>query len=387
MAAAAVPVVEVRFEPSNDGEAILPVYVLARASTERFEVRRAPVFDAAGPIRSCSASSRHCVLIPELGGPLQCIGENDCGQLGVGDIAPRQDLCATVPPLSATAVEVSERATFAICGNGKVFSCGAEDVIGRGGDPVVPAAVRRLPPVALLATVPGRGTLIAISVEDEAYVWGRGLDEFVWWSGGYDEPRPVYLAALSGLGICRLACGARTVAETKHDELLVWGEAAYSGGRRPVRRRPREMRFPLRGFACPALRAYAADGAGTVWEIGSECNLINTRMPQRALQLAVRSFDLVALSEEGELWVSPYCCGWRRIRAPHSERPLGLVPHGGQAAEQVVLTPDYCGGKWRVKLFVRIAMRIGVPCDPLRVMLVPFRVHKMYFTGSSTDPF
>eukprot|EP01062_Namystynia_karyoxenos_P050531 TRINITY_DN39342_c0_g1_i1.p1 TRINITY_DN39342_c0_g1~~TRINITY_DN39342_c0_g1_i1.p1 ORF type:complete len:469 (+),score=89.29 TRINITY_DN39342_c0_g1_i1:82-1407(+) len=389
------------FHPQDDRGDIRPVYVLEYDSLERLRVRRASELDAAGPIKSCSVGGDHVALVAVRGGGLLCRGGNSDGQLGVGDEAPREGLCVTAPPRRASAVGAAQGVTVALRDDGRVFSCGDEGLIGRGGDCTVPAEVGGLPPVALLATA--ADCAVVISTGDDAFVWGTRQSLYSWWPGDPEQPRPMRLAAFSGLGIRRLALGPETVAETKQGELLLWEggvrclirEFAHpsTGGaeQQPARLKPPHMRFPLRSLVIDGWgQVYAADGAGTVWSFpcASDNSAVNRRLPRRAVQLAGMRNDLVALTEEGGLWTgTDHYNSWRPIRVARSDRPLGLLPYGGPQATQVVLAPDYSGGLERLRVFARIAVRVGVPCDPLREVLVPFVVHEVYLTGPSTDPF
>eukprot|EP01062_Namystynia_karyoxenos_P071385 TRINITY_DN6684_c1_g1_i4.p2 TRINITY_DN6684_c1_g1~~TRINITY_DN6684_c1_g1_i4.p2 ORF type:complete len:411 (+),score=92.36 TRINITY_DN6684_c1_g1_i4:89-1321(+) len=342
---------------AEDSGHIRPVYVARYADGQETQVVRAAGLDAACPFRDCSVGSTHLALLPARpGAAVMCRGKNAGGQLGVGDTAERDGFCHTAPPLSAARVCAGAGWTVALRGDGSVWSWGWESKVGRDGSPDAPAAVGELPPVALLAV--GRDTTIVVSVGDDVFAWGV----FFW--GPYlcqDVPRPQRIRALSGCGSIRLACGAKVVAaETKRGELLTLRclDWLNPNPEPPVRVQHRDLRFPLRSLVCTHHEVFCADAAGAVWVAGRCDAAVPAELPQRrrAVRLAARQDGVMVLTEEGELWETSHRGPlWRRIRPTHREGPLDLVPHGGPSATEVVLAPDYSGGKWRLALFARIA--------------------------------
>eukprot|EP01062_Namystynia_karyoxenos_P026771 TRINITY_DN20702_c0_g1_i3.p1 TRINITY_DN20702_c0_g1~~TRINITY_DN20702_c0_g1_i3.p1 ORF type:complete len:236 (+),score=34.81 TRINITY_DN20702_c0_g1_i3:702-1409(+) len=126
-------------------------------------------------------------------------------------------------------------------------------------------------------------------------------------------------------------------------------------------------------------RAVRVAGARTRWDTG--CG------PVRVL--------LVALTECGELrdCGTGTSCPWnltRRITsisAAHPGLPLGLRPYGGYEAHRILLLPDRCCGKARLRLAARIAVRLVLPSDLLREVLMPFAVADCYVVGPPHEPF
>eukprot|EP01062_Namystynia_karyoxenos_P012508 TRINITY_DN14503_c0_g2_i2.p1 TRINITY_DN14503_c0_g2~~TRINITY_DN14503_c0_g2_i2.p1 ORF type:complete len:455 (+),score=79.49 TRINITY_DN14503_c0_g2_i2:91-1365(+) len=372
------------FDSLDDGDGIRAVNVV------RLEFIP-PVFDVqrlAGPLNpiiGCSISCNHTILHTARGGQVQCRGGNGDGQLGVGDNLPHDGLRLTVPPVDAATVYACNGASFARRNDKAILSWGHPHRIGRDGPAAAPAVVEGLPPISLFATCSSRS--IAISTEDEAFAWGYLDNEL---EMGVLALRPVPVAALSGRGVCRLALGdAFSVAETRQGQLLVWGGVLDTEcGPQPVQLRPAEVRFPLRSLVNHSMYVYAADAVGAVWRIDLRCDLTAVGLTRGAVKLAQTDDYCAALTEEGDLWLREmFGSSWGRVRALRSAGPLGLVPYGGSSARELLLAPDYCGGKCRLRLFARIAMCIGIPSDPVREVLSPLVVHEVYLTGPSSDPF
>eukprot|EP01062_Namystynia_karyoxenos_P030885 TRINITY_DN2297_c0_g2_i16.p1 TRINITY_DN2297_c0_g2~~TRINITY_DN2297_c0_g2_i16.p1 ORF type:complete len:410 (+),score=80.27 TRINITY_DN2297_c0_g2_i16:96-1325(+) len=369
------PYIAAAFGSLDEADGPRAVYVLKQPRwPPECEVRR--VAGPVDPIQMCSVGGDHTVLLTARG-QVQCRGENGRGQLGVVGLHPRDGLHLIASLLDVHAVYADDKVTFARRSDGTMFSWGNPIRIGRGGPHDAPAAVEGLPPVTVFAT---RGTCsIAITADDRAYMWG--IPE--------DMRRPVPLVTLCGRRVCRLALGyGLSAAETRQGQLLLWGKDMECGPQ-PVQLQPQDLCFPLRSLIGNQGCIYAADSAGAVWCIDPQCRPTAAGLLQRTVKLARADDCIAALTEEGELWLrrtSP-SSGWRRVGAPRSTRPLGLVPYGGSSAAEFLLAPDYCCGKRRLALFARVAGRLGLPSDPLRVALVRFAVAELYITGEQHDPF
>eukprot|EP01062_Namystynia_karyoxenos_P013780 TRINITY_DN14952_c0_g1_i4.p1 TRINITY_DN14952_c0_g1~~TRINITY_DN14952_c0_g1_i4.p1 ORF type:complete len:305 (+),score=53.75 TRINITY_DN14952_c0_g1_i4:600-1514(+) len=278
-----------------------------------------------------------------------------------------------------------------------------------------PADVLGLPaddPIVLLEA--GMCGVVAVTASGLALGWGwcfiGGISRFE------DGPGAVRIAALSGCRLRSLACGfALTVAETESGALLCWSWGDEDAAQPPLPAVDGNI-FPLRCLVAADWHFAYADAVGRVWHqrwmptrsltfhaaggaaAGSRSCL---RFPwlaelpeqQRAVRVATTGQAqqvapvVVALTECGELWECSELGPCRSISAAQPELPRGLLPYGGPAARRILLVQDSSGGKARLVLFARIAMRIGVPSDPVRELLPPFVVHEAYITGPASDPF
>eukprot|EP01062_Namystynia_karyoxenos_P057439 TRINITY_DN4848_c0_g1_i4.p1 TRINITY_DN4848_c0_g1~~TRINITY_DN4848_c0_g1_i4.p1 ORF type:complete len:395 (+),score=78.86 TRINITY_DN4848_c0_g1_i4:94-1278(+) len=367
---------------AEQADSIRPVFSLHPDFDSQMVVEPEPGLAALCPLRDCSVGHILAVLPLRRGAGVLCAGCNDLGQLGVGDRAEWDGFQPTATPLlSAAAVYVGCSASAALLRDGSVHTWGRDRAIGRDGCGLRPAAVGGLPPVALLAA----GTLhfMCITTADEAYSWATHSMPGRWCS-----PRPTRIAALSGLRVRRLACGAEMgAAELSRGALRVWCSAEMQ----PVEADAGAMHFPLRDLVCSNGPAFAADASGAVWcvKIGLGGVSVKETIAQRrrAVRLAALSNAAVALTADGEIWLFNSRRFCRSVNAAHPQLPLGLVPYGGSNTMKIVLAPDHCGGRGRLGLFARIAARKGIPCDPVREIITPYMVLGAYITGHSADPF
>eukprot|EP01062_Namystynia_karyoxenos_P057435 TRINITY_DN4848_c0_g1_i11.p1 TRINITY_DN4848_c0_g1~~TRINITY_DN4848_c0_g1_i11.p1 ORF type:complete len:407 (+),score=80.21 TRINITY_DN4848_c0_g1_i11:94-1314(+) len=379
---------------AEQADSIRPVFSLRPDIALQMVVEPEPGLAALCPLRDCSVDHHYLAVLPlRRGAGVLCAGCNDLGQLGVGDRAEWDGFQPTATPLlSAAAVHVGCSATAALLRDGSVHTWGRDRAIGRDGCGLRPAAVGGLPPVALLAA----GTLhfMCITTADEAYSWAMRNMPWPWC-----PPRPTRIAALSGLRVRRLACGAEMgAAELSRGALRVWCSAEMQ----PVEADAGAMHFPLRDLVCSNGPAFAADASGAVWRVkigrGGVVSCTAAPLPQRrtaarlpqrrrAVRLAALSNAAVALTADGEIWHINSRRFCHSVSAAHPQLPLGLVPYGGSNTMKIVLAPDHCGGRGRLGLFARIAARKGIPCDPVREIITPYMVLGAYITGHSADPF
>ena len=89
-----------------------------------------PFFDpqlvaAGGGIKAVAAGRGHWILLLETGSVYTC-GDNEHGQLGVGDYNFRHELVQVDVPAGYRVVDVAAGAAHSlfVCGNGSVLSCG-----------------------------------------------------------------------------------------------------------------------------------------------------------------------------------------------------------------------------------------------------------------------
>eukprot|EP01062_Namystynia_karyoxenos_P072227 TRINITY_DN681_c0_g2_i1.p2 TRINITY_DN681_c0_g2~~TRINITY_DN681_c0_g2_i1.p2 ORF type:complete len:443 (+),score=106.07 TRINITY_DN681_c0_g2_i1:79-1407(+) len=355
---------------------------------------------AAGLLR-CSVGWGHAAFVAAQGTVL-CAGENEEGQLGVGDDLPRVGFTAPRLPWPAAAVRCGGAFCVALRrGGAAVCSWGDRDRIGRGGDSARPAEVPGLPagdPVVLLEA--GYHSVIAVTASGAAYGWGMGVSSRIVAVGvsAYEEA-PVRIAELSGRRLRRLACGCTSsLAETEEGELLLWGGLAPH-----LRAVPADgVAFPLRCMACCSVATpfALADAAGRVWTVEEwdhhvgmpyrPVKVERAALPEgrRAVRVATaRDEIIVVLTVCGELWDCGDLRNCRRIGAQLPAPPRGLLPCGGADSDRVLLLPDPSCGRARLRLFARVAVRLGLPTDPLRAALVPYAVDGCYVTGPENDPF
>eukprot|EP01062_Namystynia_karyoxenos_P022843 TRINITY_DN18790_c0_g1_i1.p1 TRINITY_DN18790_c0_g1~~TRINITY_DN18790_c0_g1_i1.p1 ORF type:complete len:470 (+),score=52.62 TRINITY_DN18790_c0_g1_i1:69-1412(+) len=334
------------------------------------------IIDAPGlttdhPIVDCCIGLNHASLLTARGEVL-CWGNNNSGQLGVGDRRPRVGLRAARLPWPAHAVSSGNCFSVALRrGGGAICSWGWRDQgrLGRGGDTAVPAAVVGLPrgdPVSLLAA--GGAAVIAVTQSGEAYGWG-GI-EAMCGGGVRDSQCAVRLPLLCGRGFKRLACGCDFgLAETHEGTLMAFGHVPGQPYTAPRSLRPSAGRvaFPLRSLAAGHYAAAAADAAGRLWCLWPQQDLAGAVLPpsERVVRAAVAGLATdrfaVALTAEGRLWECQPGATCRSI--VHAARVLQgtvLLPCRGSCADRIVFTPDPSCGLSRCRLLFLIAGRCGL---------------------------
>eukprot|EP01062_Namystynia_karyoxenos_P033994 TRINITY_DN24936_c0_g1_i2.p1 TRINITY_DN24936_c0_g1~~TRINITY_DN24936_c0_g1_i2.p1 ORF type:complete len:364 (+),score=52.79 TRINITY_DN24936_c0_g1_i2:26-1093(+) len=212
--------------------------------------------EIAGPRRviDCSVGSFTAALLSAEGEVLCQGGNNNLGQLGVGDRLPHAASSPALLPWPAAAVCCGAGFCVALSrGGDAVCSWGwglAED--SKDGGNCVPDEVPGLPlgdPVVLLRA--GLRFAIAVTKSGEAYGWGRcGHGQLALPPVAREEPLPVRIPLLSGRWLRRLACGAYCAfAETGGGELLGWGCHRSKVPQPPTPLQPSagSIAFPLQG--------------------------------------------------------------------------------------------------------------------------------------------
>eukprot|EP01062_Namystynia_karyoxenos_P015573 TRINITY_DN15651_c0_g1_i12.p1 TRINITY_DN15651_c0_g1~~TRINITY_DN15651_c0_g1_i12.p1 ORF type:complete len:495 (+),score=76.74 TRINITY_DN15651_c0_g1_i12:72-1487(+) len=377
-----------------------------------YEPKRCAVVDAPGRgpaefagahrIVGGSVGVQHAALLSAEGEVL-CHGENNIGQLGVGDRERREALAAARLPWPAAAVSCG--AAFAVAvrrGGTAVCSWGfsGSGSLGRPGDDFAgrlastPAEVPGLPhgdPVAFLAV--GSDAVIAVTQSDQAYGWGnKAVLGLVHVSDRDNLPDARRIAALSGRGLLRIAVGLRfAVAETRSGGVLTWGAR---------RQEPEPLRaaagiaLPLRSMAAGIQCVAAADGRGQLWcSWGATVEFAPAGLPESELvvRVATRSTlsspDFVAAATAwGHLWD----CREGALRRIAGLRgpPQVLLPCGGPAASRIILIPDLSCGLARCRLFLLAAgRRVLLPGGQMRrAALIPFLVDEDYIFKEHEAP-
>eukprot|EP01062_Namystynia_karyoxenos_P051573 TRINITY_DN4058_c1_g1_i3.p1 TRINITY_DN4058_c1_g1~~TRINITY_DN4058_c1_g1_i3.p1 ORF type:complete len:538 (+),score=103.80 TRINITY_DN4058_c1_g1_i3:81-1694(+) len=165
--------------------------------------------------------------------------------------------------------------------------------------------------------------------------------------------------------------------------------------------------LPLRSITACDIGFALVDAVGKVWiyDESSPPRYCMYVLPlpdgQRAVQIAGGAdwensscaIAVVALTEGDELWATDQHYGnkgynrWRRISAALPGMPLGLLPYGGGGARRIIFLPNRSCGKARLRLFARTAVRLGLPSDPLRAVLLRYAVDSMYVFGPEHHPF
>eukprot|EP01062_Namystynia_karyoxenos_P013175 TRINITY_DN14748_c0_g1_i1.p1 TRINITY_DN14748_c0_g1~~TRINITY_DN14748_c0_g1_i1.p1 ORF type:complete len:438 (+),score=69.63 TRINITY_DN14748_c0_g1_i1:71-1315(+) len=375
-----------------------------------------PVLTACPGVRSCSVGWDHTAVVCGRQRAVRSHGANASGQLGAGDTKAHKGFIVTDPPLHGAAeVHCGFEHTVALLPDGAVSSWGCSDILGRDGDPAVPAKVLSLPPVA--AVFAGFDSTIVLTRDGGAYGFGNNNGALALPPDSDAEPLPVRIAALSGRRLRRVAFVLLLGVAEAGQQLLWWG-----GGFQPAPLCCGDaVAFPLRSLAAgiePAsasapdpklVHAVAADAQGALWFCTADVASRACSPPRRAAlgaervvkvvaaggtsffvtasrTLRIRRTCIVALTEAGELWdvSDPAACRSISARLPPRQ---GLVPCGGVVARRVVLVPDHCGGRRRLTLFARLSIRLEIPGDPVREVLAPLVVHGDYITGPSSDPF
>eukprot|EP01062_Namystynia_karyoxenos_P010783 TRINITY_DN13837_c0_g1_i1.p1 TRINITY_DN13837_c0_g1~~TRINITY_DN13837_c0_g1_i1.p1 ORF type:complete len:448 (+),score=62.21 TRINITY_DN13837_c0_g1_i1:109-1452(+) len=366
--------------------------------------RDVPVLPAPANTAAIGSGNGHIHLLTAQG-EVFSMGENDEGQLGTGDHArrPRDGLRATRLPWPAAAVSCGWSFSVALCrGGAAVCSWGGahRGQLGRDNIGCLPCMVQGLPsgdPVVLLEA--GHGFAIAITRSGEAFGWGsNACQQLALGYKGSEAAHPVRIAALSGRGVRRLACGdVFFVAETSGGELLFGGSLNYRmvNDPQPLHVRPDAVAFPLRSLAAVESRTggavAAADAGGRLWcQFGRMLTPFGLPPEERVVRVAgctcgeevlmgmrqVRPV-FVALTAWWHLWE---CSGpstdiCRRITSARAP-PLGLLPWGGCVANRIVLIPDLSCGLRRCRLLLLAAGRRRLlPGGQMqRAALVPYLV-------------
>eukprot|EP01062_Namystynia_karyoxenos_P012052 TRINITY_DN14320_c1_g1_i1.p1 TRINITY_DN14320_c1_g1~~TRINITY_DN14320_c1_g1_i1.p1 ORF type:complete len:473 (+),score=59.34 TRINITY_DN14320_c1_g1_i1:82-1500(+) len=337
-------------------------------------------------IAQVSHALDHTALLTA-GGAVLCEGHNTAGQLGVGHRARRRGPVAARLPWRAAAVNCGLGFTVALRRGGTaVCSWGHHPKIGRDGDTTIPAEVPGLPngdPVALLKA--GGDHTIAVTESDEAYGWGEnGSGELALSDGDSVVASPICIAALSGRGLRRLACGAGfSVAETRRKELLCWGKRLGRISLPTSLFGSEGVAFPLRDLATALTGGVAAaDALGRLWcswsaeGISCYAHLPPGERVARVAGTMTRYMEdfFVALTVHGALWH----CRWggaRRITAARAPLQV-LLPCGGPVASRIILSADLSCGLARCRLLLLAAGRRGLlPGGQIqRVAIIPFLV-------------
>eukprot|EP01062_Namystynia_karyoxenos_P050178 TRINITY_DN38896_c0_g1_i1.p1 TRINITY_DN38896_c0_g1~~TRINITY_DN38896_c0_g1_i1.p1 ORF type:complete len:473 (+),score=84.76 TRINITY_DN38896_c0_g1_i1:208-1419(+) len=335
------------------------------------------------------------------------LGGNEDGQLGVGDQVDREGVTAARLPWAAAAVRAVGGFRVALRRGGSAL-CTWGKILGRGGDRAIPAEVLGLPaddPVVLLEVggVIQGGHVLFVTASGEVYGWGSNSNGQLALGPTARAARPMRIAALSGRGLQRLACchnDTLSVAETADGQLLCFGvfdlmlDTALPPRPLPVH----ALAFPLRSLAVDYPTIAAADALGKIWRTEIPRGLeegfcpVPLPAPERAVCVAVcfitpSQCGTVALTASGRLWDYPEDGPCRSIHEANPGLPLGLLPRGSERTSQWFLMPNLCGGKERLSLFARIAVRLGLPSDPVRAVLTGLAVHEAFITGPNHEPF
>eukprot|EP01062_Namystynia_karyoxenos_P013178 TRINITY_DN14748_c0_g1_i4.p1 TRINITY_DN14748_c0_g1~~TRINITY_DN14748_c0_g1_i4.p1 ORF type:complete len:323 (+),score=55.60 TRINITY_DN14748_c0_g1_i4:71-970(+) len=156
-----------------------------------------PVLTACPGVRSCSVGWDHTAVVCGRQRAVRSHGANASGQLGAGDTKAHKGFIVTDPPLHGAAeVHCGFEHTVALLPDGAVSSWGCSDILGRDGDPAVPAKVLSLPPVA--AVFAGFDSTIVLTRDGGAYGFGNNNGALALPPDSDAEPLPVRIAALSG---------------------------------------------------------------------------------------------------------------------------------------------------------------------------------------------
>jgi alpha-tubulin suppressor-like RCC1 family protein len=146
--------------------------------------RHAPtLLDIAGSFRQVTAGARHSCALDDLG-RVACFGDNDRGQLGVGDREPRSEPTFVTLPSRAVLVTSDFTHTCAVLGDATLYCWGKNDEgeLGQGdpfpgdqstnADALVPVPV----PGSYRAVETGQGHTCAIRLDGTLWCWGRNTE-------------------------------------------------------------------------------------------------------------------------------------------------------------------------------------------------------------------
>eukprot|EP01062_Namystynia_karyoxenos_P008894 TRINITY_DN13144_c0_g1_i1.p1 TRINITY_DN13144_c0_g1~~TRINITY_DN13144_c0_g1_i1.p1 ORF type:complete len:570 (+),score=67.72 TRINITY_DN13144_c0_g1_i1:70-1779(+) len=294
---------------------------------------------------------------------------------GVVYSSPDDHLAELDLPWPAAAVRSADDHTVAVARGGAAVCCWGK-MLGDDAACSPPTEVQGLPegdPVVLFDA--GDQFVVVVTRSDEVYGWGRFHWDAVAGGGSSVLLTPERIAALSGLGLRRLACGGRfpcgVVAETRDGRLLWWGMdvKVLRQPPQPLPSRTGRVVFPLRCLAASLDAAAVADAAGRVrilWHGTAE--LLSAGLPpaERFVRVAVADGIVdtvvdcvVALTAEGCLWDCRKGSPSRSITAANPSLPRGLLPCGGQYYK-IVLFPDSaqrCTAVLRCRLLLLAAGR------------------------------
>eukprot|EP01062_Namystynia_karyoxenos_P082369 TRINITY_DN9265_c3_g1_i1.p2 TRINITY_DN9265_c3_g1~~TRINITY_DN9265_c3_g1_i1.p2 ORF type:complete len:482 (+),score=95.03 TRINITY_DN9265_c3_g1_i1:89-1447(+) len=366
----------------------------------RLTVRRAPEFSLAGGLLDAGGVGNYTAAVTAKGAVL-CF-DSARGSLGT----------VTLPwPAAAVSCGGDHRAAAVRRGGGAVCEWDMKDAdFSEGGAALgVPAdkvlAVAGLPPGdAVAAAEVGEYGAVARTANGAMYGWDPGFVEnglaATSTTAIQIAPRRVRSIAVACVGV---------LAETEDWTLTFFPNYnRYSPDSDPRlcyhQRFDPVVALPLRHMAASHHLFILADAHGAVCTTtrgspvgGRLLEPVRVHLPEgrRAVRVAGAIaggiLAVVALTECGEL---RDCTGrWygRGVRARSISAArglsLGLQPCGGSRADRILLLPDTCCGKSRLRLVARIAVRLGLPCDPLREALTPYAVARCYIGGPAHDPF
>jgi alpha-tubulin suppressor-like RCC1 family protein len=146
--------------------------------------RHAPtLLEIAGSFRQVTAGARHSCALDDLG-RVACWGDNDRGQLGVGDREPRSEPVLVTLPSRAVLVTSDFSHTCAVLGDATLYCWGKNDEGELGQDDPFPGSqstdADALAPVAVpgsyRAVETGQGHTCAIRLDGTLWCWGRNTD-------------------------------------------------------------------------------------------------------------------------------------------------------------------------------------------------------------------
>jgi hypothetical protein len=148
-------------------------------------------------VQADASAARYCVALSATG-EVWAWGSNSSGQLGDGGITSRADPRAIVGVSGVTAVRTAPGQVFALTGDGRVFSWGLAEGLGRdtAATPAyIPGQVTGLPAVSELAT---GGHVVVLGADGSVWGWGRNQNGELNTGDRIDRPRPVQVLGIPG---------------------------------------------------------------------------------------------------------------------------------------------------------------------------------------------
>lgn len=234
---------------------------------------------AAGPVFSSSAyaaPARPAAAPVSPGGPLLAWGDNQFGELGVGNLNPVNGPVAVNPPHDLRVVSARAAAfAAAITASGQVWTWGrgTSGELGNGAMKAKDRPVKvKLPKGVKVKMVRvGFAFAVAVTTDGRVLTWGDGRAGDLGTGKCKPSDVPVFAALPDGAKVEQVAAGADgVVALTSAGTVLAWGDNSAgslgTGGTRKFSCKPVQVKLPrnalVKGVAAGVDSRYAITSAG-----------------------------------------------------------------------------------------------------------------------------
>jgi alpha-tubulin suppressor-like RCC1 family protein len=322
-------------------------------------------------VRLLAPGGAHVCTSPGPEGLVRCFGDNQAGQLGMGDALDRALPAPTKIPLSAEALTAGALHTCAITngatGTVLCWGRGSDGQLGHGAllDARVPVTVRETTPA--VAVVAGGAHTCDLHADASVSCWGRGTRGQLGDGLSVSRPTP---GPIVGLAAREIALGdEHTCALTASSELLCWGRGSEGElGLGTPADAPAPVQVPgvsgaLVSAPAQALAAGArhtcalsSDGRVLCWGDDAEGQLGDPRLVAHATPFLVPGLDQAVAISAGQGHTCALLGTDSHVGSPGDVVCWGANEHGqtGSPTGESVLAPTRVEGLSNV-----IALRAG----------------------------